>query len=125
MPLGRLPQQHHPLRKRGRSGLGSPKRCGGDRRRAGHDSRIPRSEEHTSELQSHHDLVCRLLLEKKKAALVFGRIHPQEGEGEEENVTRGSARIGETWRYLASTFRILREDGSFRCVSFSCCTYGF
>src|SRR5438034_3071099 len=26
-----------------------------------------RSEEHTSELQSHSDLVCRLLLEKKKA----------------------------------------------------------
>src|SRR5437667_8331453 len=26
-----------------------------------------RSEEHTSELQSHHDLVFRLLLEKKKA----------------------------------------------------------
>src|SRR5437773_9296592 len=25
-----------------------------------------RSEEHTSELQSHHDLVCRLLLAKKK-----------------------------------------------------------
>src|SRR5438132_2443958 len=31
--------------------------------RAGHG---PRSEEHTSELQSHSDLVCRLLLEKKK-----------------------------------------------------------
>src|SRR5438034_7477041 len=27
-----------------------------------------RSEEHTSELQSHSDLVCRLLLEKKKHA---------------------------------------------------------
>src|SRR2546421_6858633 len=27
----------------------------------------PRSEEHTSELQSRSDLVCRLLLEKKKA----------------------------------------------------------
>src|SRR5438132_7801810 len=27
--------------------------------------RISRSEEHTSELQSHSDLVCRLLLEKK------------------------------------------------------------
>src|SRR6266851_2894740 len=27
---------------------------------------VERSEEHTSELQSHHDLVCRLLLEKKK-----------------------------------------------------------
>src|SRR5437773_6143740 len=29
-----------------------------------------RSEEHTSELQSHHDLVCRLLLEKKKTTEV-------------------------------------------------------
>src|SRR5438034_6711950 len=29
-------------------------------------SRLDRSEEHTSELQSHSDLVCRLLLEKKK-----------------------------------------------------------
>src|SRR5438874_9092153 len=28
--------------------------------------RRPRSEEHTSELQSRRDLVCRLLLEKKK-----------------------------------------------------------
>ena len=27
---------------------------------------LKRSEEHTSELQSHSDLVCRLLLEKKK-----------------------------------------------------------
>src|SRR5437773_3330790 len=27
---------------------------------------LERSEEHTSELQSHHDLVCRLLLDKKK-----------------------------------------------------------
>src|SRR5438034_4482147 len=29
-------------------------------------ARLGRSEEHTSELQSHSDLVCRLLLEKKK-----------------------------------------------------------
>src|SRR5438132_3544336 len=29
-------------------------------------NRVTRSEEHTSELQSHSDLVCRLLLEKKK-----------------------------------------------------------
>src|SRR5437773_7427325 len=34
--------------------------------RAMHDFLGNRSEEHTSELQSHHDLVCRLLLEKKK-----------------------------------------------------------
>src|SRR5437667_7270226 len=33
-----------------------------------------RSEEHTSELQSHHDLVCRLLLEKKKNQ---GETHEQ------------------------------------------------
>src|SRR6266480_5024913 len=30
------------------------------------DHILPRSEEHTSELQSHVNLVCRLLLEKKK-----------------------------------------------------------
>src|SRR5438132_9250742 len=41
----------------------SPRRPGALRR----GSR-PRSEEHTSELQSHSDLVCRLLLEKKKPA---------------------------------------------------------
>src|SRR5690606_41967659 len=34
------------------------------RRRLGHSPR--RSEEHTSELQSRENLVCRLLLEKKK-----------------------------------------------------------
>src|SRR5437867_8166251 len=33
---------------------------------AGSGSRSTRSEEHTSELQSPYDLVCRLLLEKKK-----------------------------------------------------------
>src|SRR5690606_7807174 len=31
------------------------------------DDWLPRSEEHTSELQSRENLVCRLLLEKKKA----------------------------------------------------------
>src|SRR5699024_8160642 len=30
------------------------------------EDNIPRSEEHTSELQSRFDIVCRLLLEKKK-----------------------------------------------------------
>src|SRR5258706_15860517 len=44
----------------------------GDRRRCGpcrlqrHRARHERSEEHTSELQSLTNLVCRLLLEKKK-----------------------------------------------------------
>src|SRR5690349_23682010 len=34
-----------------------------------------RSEEHTSELQSRRDLVCRLLLEKKKQLTFF--LHPK------------------------------------------------
>src|SRR5437867_9879187 len=38
-----------------------PKRC-----KACKAKRAERSEEHTSELQSPYDLVCRLLLEKKK-----------------------------------------------------------
>src|SRR5437667_1135833 len=43
-----------------------------------------RSEEHTSELQSHHDLVCRLLLEKKK-------INPLLGYPQTSNVARSTA----------------------------------
>src|SRR5436190_16972916 len=35
-----------------------------------------RSEEHTSELQSHSDLVCRLLLEKKKKQHAARHQHP-------------------------------------------------
>src|SRR5437588_3044811 len=38
-----------------------------------------RSEEHTSELQSHSDLVCRLLLEKKKRG---GRLNGPRPEDE-------------------------------------------
>src|SRR5260221_5895149 len=34
-----------------------------------------RSEEHTSELQSHSDLVCRLLLEKKKKKVTLSTPH--------------------------------------------------
>src|SRR5438034_4892871 len=43
------------IRSRASEGWAAPRR-----------GRPPRSEEHTSELQSHSDLVCRLLLEKKK-----------------------------------------------------------
>src|SRR3712207_7551016 len=35
----------------------------------------PRSEEHTSELQSRQYLVCRLLLEKKNTTLLFHHLH--------------------------------------------------
>src|SRR5436190_13811495 len=40
--------------------------------------RPSRSEEHTSELQSHSDLVCRLLLEKKKKTESYAKRHQQE-----------------------------------------------
>src|SRR5438034_7164944 len=45
--------------------LSDPAR-GGRGHRARQNTAANRSEEHTSELQSHSDLVCRLLLEKKK-----------------------------------------------------------
>src|SRR5206468_5433908 len=40
--------------------------------------RVPRSEEHTSELQSRSDLVCRLLLEKKKKKKSKTQIHQKQ-----------------------------------------------
>src|SRR5437667_6306258 len=43
---------------------------------------VSRSEEHTSELQSHHDLVCRLLLEKKKKKKIRKQLN------QERNVRR-------------------------------------
>src|SRR5438132_5909078 len=42
------------------------------------DAAYRRSEEHTSELQSHSDLVCRLLLEKKKKKRAKKRKKQQE-----------------------------------------------
>src|SRR5437868_10208044 len=46
-------------------------------REDGETGRSPssRSEEHTSELQSRFDLVCRLLLEKKKYSNLLSRPH--------------------------------------------------
>src|SRR5438034_7405643 len=42
-----------------------------------------RSEEHTSELQSHSDLVCRLLLEKKKEETKESHSREEVGDGED------------------------------------------
>src|SRR5438477_1254685 len=54
--------------RRGRDELGArdPLRLRLDRPVGATTARGGRSEEHTSELQSHVNLVCRLLLEKKK-----------------------------------------------------------
>src|SRR3712207_8927517 len=43
----------------------------GGRGDPGRQERCPRSEEHTSELQSRQYLVCRLLLEKKKNKILI------------------------------------------------------
>src|SRR5690606_40750489 len=41
------------------------------------DRRRGRSEEHTSELQSRENIVCRLLLEKKKHRISYKRLRPK------------------------------------------------
>src|SRR5262249_62408326 len=53
---------------------------------AGSDTRAPvrRSEEHTSELQSLTNLVCRLLLEKKKKTSSLRRLHTREEERQDD-----------------------------------------
>src|SRR5207247_5188436 len=56
-----LPGNDVPPPRRGHSRAGRRSRAGSAR-----SGRAGRSEEHTSELQSRVDLVCRLLLEKKK-----------------------------------------------------------
>src|SRR5438132_5614288 len=74
------------FRSRGSGSRSGPGRAHSEQRqilgaRAG-DQREPpapmepeRSEEHTSELQSHSDLVCRLLLEKKKCTTISFSIY--------------------------------------------------
>src|SRR5690606_40347794 len=57
-------RQHHDRRRQGaRRALAAHL---GDARRRDQPDQVARSEEHTSELQSRENLVCRLLLEKKK-----------------------------------------------------------
>src|SRR6266705_6138181 len=47
--------------------------------------RCGRSEEHTSELQSPYDLVCRLLLEKKKKTPKLLIKHKKKNKNKKEN----------------------------------------
>src|SRR5438132_2371547 len=66
-PYTTLFRSHRPSRAVDREG-GPRLAQGGVRLEADGREGPARSEEHTSELQSHSDLVCRLLLEKKKKA---------------------------------------------------------
>src|SRR2546430_7315122 len=50
----------------------------------------PRSEEHTSELQSQSNLVCRLLLEKKKKSSTRERVHHPKNKQHSATDSHGS-----------------------------------
>src|SRR5437016_7208424 len=50
---------------------------------SGGQTRMERSEEHTSELQSLTNLVCRLLLEKKKTKIKTKQNQPKKKEQKE------------------------------------------
>src|SRR5260370_15937046 len=69
--LGRAPQHPEDRRDSARQGFGGRARAQMMKEEQGRDGVAgavhlsSRSEEHTSELQSHLNLVCRLLLEKK------------------------------------------------------------
>src|SRR5579871_7042958 len=58
------------------------------------DAASPRSEEHTSELQSRRELVCRLLLEKKKNSMELHIV------GETNDKTRS--------HYRADTLKLIQ-----------------
>src|SRR3989440_6876006 len=87
-------------------------------------SRVARSEEHTSELQSRSDLVCRLLLEKKKkkrigvhkrATTHFSpgttRIATQRADRQQLNCTARTTRAQRPHPTLAQTHdRAIRRD---------------
>src|SRR2546427_6507766 len=55
-------------------GIGEPGPQLGDRHWVSFDLDVLRSEEHTSELQSQSNLVCRLLLEKKNTTQTLGQF---------------------------------------------------
>src|SRR5688572_32084573 len=54
---------------------------GSQQRRPHHGAPAWRSEEHTSELQSQSNLVCRLLLEKKKSTAQQSKEFREERDG--------------------------------------------
>src|SRR5690606_41528324 len=68
LSVGEPRSQRKPICASTRTSTGSPARS----LLRKYSPRRPRSEEHTSELQSRENLVCRLLLEKKKQIAAGG-----------------------------------------------------
>src|SRR3954465_376577 len=77
-----------------------------------------RSEEHTSELQSHDNLVCRLLLEKKKTT-----YHVTEANSHIPRAARGTQHtrrcgVWERGAMHAGSQGPVMAPGSLRCLFF-------
>src|SRR5260221_8043347 len=62
-----------------------------------------RSEEHTSELQSHSDLVCRLLLEKKKKKRIRTNVQIIADNAYDSHTLDGKG--------VVKTFKLIADQG--------------
>src|SRR5437588_1851910 len=84
--------------------------------RASWSAEHTRSEEHTSELQSHSDLVCRLLLEKKKLIQILRcEVRPRRPRRESLDVADASTShlSFHRGRNPADTHRMLGQKSRF------------
>src|SRR6476646_9249918 len=77
-----------------------------------------RSEEHTSELQSHSDLVCRLLLEKKKVLGQIGPVDGKRGIAAEHDQGAADAAPPQYLRSRTARRSVADDDDPSRCVFF-------
>src|SRR5205807_7331033 len=80
-------------------------------------ARIGRSEEHTSELQSPCNLVCRLLLEKKKAKISSTKITTRPARSR-----RTTSRSEVIHRCSGPSFSCFSQNASLSSSRSSCCT---
>ena len=63
------------------------------------NQKLDKSEEHTSELQSHHDLVCRLLLEKQNPKYKDDQHKAPITAQKKESIPRGASTTANTHQY--------------------------
>src|SRR5207249_2426444 len=73
---------------------------------------FPRSEEHTSELQSPFDLVCRLLLEKKKSIRSCSSVTPGNSRPTRVTTSRQSCETTRTFTLSTLVRRLRRSRAS-------------
>src|SRR5260370_1574242 len=119
---GKTPCQSSPTRRC--TGSGKPARKTRVRQSQRRLRRPKRSEEHTSELQSHLNLVCRLLLEKKKQNHDILRQHKRHCRGPKAKTTQEKtshrARVGDyktkQHKDVSIYCQSMRETSEERCA---------